>query len=61
MNKAIEIQSPNELKTKDGYISVFLGGSVEMGKAVDWQKEVIKALKDKQIIFLNPRRNDWDS
>jgi len=61
MNKAIEIQSPNEFKTKDGYISVFLGGSIELGKAVDWQKEVIKALKDKQIIFLNPRRNDWDS
>lgn len=61
MNKSIEIQAPNELVTKNGYLSIFLGGSIEMGKAVDWQKEVIEALKDKQIIFLNPRRNDWDS
>jgi hypothetical protein len=61
MNKSIEIQAPNELITKNGYISVFLGGSIEMGKAEDWQKILIKALSDKQIIFLNPRRNDWDS
>jgi hypothetical protein len=61
MNKSIEIQAPNELITKNGYISVFLGGSIEMGKAEDWQKVLIKALSDKQIIFLNPRRNDWDS
>jgi len=61
MNKSIEIQAPNELITKNGYISVFLGGSIEMGKAEDWQKLLIKALSDKQIIFLNPRRNDWDS
>jgi hypothetical protein len=61
MNKSIEIQAPNELITKNGYISVFLGGSIEMGKAEDWQKLLIKALSDKQIIFLNPRRNNWDS
>jgi hypothetical protein len=61
MNKSIEIQAPNELITKNGYISVFLGGSIEMGKAEDWQKLLIKALSDKQIIFMNPRRNDWDS
>ena len=61
MNKSIEIQAPNELITKNGYISVFLGGSIEMGKAEDWQKILIKAFSDKQIIFLNPRRNDWDS
>lgn len=29
MNKAIEIQAPNELVTKESYVSVFLGGSIE--------------------------------
>lgn len=61
MNKAIEIQAPNDIKTKNGFIKVFLAGSIEMGKAVEWQKEVINKLKDEPIIFLNPRRNDWDS
>lgn len=61
MAKAIEIQAPNELKTKDDYVSVFLAGSIEMGKAVDWQKEVVKKLSDEKYIFLNPRRDDWDA
>lgn len=33
MGKAIEIQAPNTLQVKEGYVSVFLGGSIEMGKA----------------------------
>ncbi len=61
MAKAIEIQAPNELKTEKGYKSVFLAGSIEMGKAEDWQKEIINSLKDENIVFLNPRRKDWDS
>ncbi len=54
--KAIEIQSPNKVPLR-----VFLGGSIEMGKAIDWQKEVIKALSDQPLIFVNPRRDDWNS
>lgn len=61
MAKAIEIQAPNELKKEKGYKSVFLAGSIEMGEAEDWQKEIIDSLKDEKIIFLNPRREDWDS
>jgi hypothetical protein len=59
--KAIEIQAPNELIDKAYYKKVFLAGSIEMGKAEDWQLRVIKALADQPIIFLNPRRKDWDS
>lgn len=59
--KSIVIESPNELKEKKGYKSVFLAGSIEMGKAIDWQKEVIETLEDEPFIFLNPRRQDWDS
>lgn len=40
--------------------SVFLAGSIEMGKAVEWQKEVIEALKDTKCVVYNPRRKDWD-
>lgn len=61
MVKAIEIQSPKEFKKKAGYTSVFLAGSIEMGEAEDWQKEIIDSLKDENVLFLNPRRDDWDS
>lgn len=40
---------------------VFLAGSIEMGTAPDWQKEVIEKLKNTSVTFLNPRRPDWDS
>ena len=39
---------------------VFLAGSIEMGKAVDWQKQVIDSLTDVPVTLLNPRRADWD-
>lgn len=40
--------------------TLFLAGSIEMGKAEDWQEWVGRALEDKFLI-LNPRRNpeDW--
>ena len=40
---------------------VFLAGSIEMGKARDWQQEVFEALADTELVVLNPRRDDWDS
>ena len=60
--KSIEIQAPNtEYRIPDGYKTVFLAGSIEMGKATDWQKKLITELSDLPIVFFNPRRNDWDS
>jgi hypothetical protein len=41
-------------------LSVFLAGSIEMDKAVDWQKKCEEVLSAKYIIF-NPRRNEWNS
>lgn len=41
--------------------SVFLGGSIDMGSAIDWQTQVIEALKDYPVDIYNPRRPDWDS
>lgn len=41
--------------------SVFLAGSIEMGKAVDWQSEIGHSLAGDGWTVLNPRRSDWDS
>jgi hypothetical protein len=41
--------------------AVFLAGSIEMGKAIDWQTQITNALSDMDVIVLNPRRDDWDS
>lgn len=41
--------------------TVFLAGSIEMGKATDWQKKAIKALRPHTSVIYNPRRDDWDS
>lgn len=43
--------------------SVFLAGSIEMGNAIDWQKDITEKLAalNTQIDVYNPRRLDWDS
>jgi hypothetical protein len=41
--------------------SIFLGGSIEMGKAQPWQEEVITALDKYNLFLLNPRRTEWDA
>ena len=61
MYKTIEIQAPNHLKLQHNYVSIFLAGSIEMGKAEEWQKKIITSVTDKPYIFFNPRRDDWDS
>jgi len=40
---------------------IFLAGSIEMGKAENWQEELISHLKDRNLTIYNPRRLDWDS
>lgn len=41
--------------------SIFLAGSIEMGVADNWQSKIADALKYKQVVLFNPRRDDWDS
>lgn len=57
MVKVIKAPQPLEINTG----SVFLAGSIEMGKAVDWQTQLTNALAHRNITILNPRRDDWDS
>jgi hypothetical protein len=40
---------------------IFLAGSIEMGKAEDWQKTIERVLGNENIAIFNPRRDDWDS
>ena len=40
---------------------VFLAGSIEMGKAVEWQTVATETLKPYVGTVLNPRREDWDA
>jgi len=40
---------------------IFLAGSIEMGKAEDWQTKIAKDLAPYQGTLLNPRRDHWDS
>lgn len=40
--------------------TIFLAGSIEMGKAEDWQSKVVRELRDLPLAILNPRRDDWD-
>ena len=54
------ITSPELLPEADGRLRVFLGGSIEMGAARDWQSEIIEALQLAPVVLLNPRRTDWD-
>jgi hypothetical protein len=54
------IYAPNSIETDD--VTVGLFGSIEQGKAIEWQQKVIEIFKEiPHTTFLNPRRLDWDS
>jgi hypothetical protein len=52
-------KAPTEYSGFDKYI--FLAGSIEMGKAIDWQTEISNKISHLNVGILNPRRDDWDS
>jgi hypothetical protein len=41
--------------------SIFLAGSIEMGKAEDWQVRIENEFSNDEVTIFNPRRDDWDS
>lgn len=41
--------------------TIFLAGSIEMGKAEEWQEKATEALTGHFDFIFNPRRDDWDS
>lgn len=54
------IKPPADFSNFTDKKAVFLAGSIEMGIAMDWQTECATRLADKNILLLNPRRDDWD-
>lgn len=52
---------PHTPQFRDGVPSLFLAGSIDMGRAEPWQKQVEMVLADEEVILLNPRRDDWNS
>lgn len=60
--KVFKAPEPVVPKFNSLLIQIFLAGSIEMGKAVDWQAEVTETFRDDDDVYiLNPRRDDWDS
>ena len=55
-----EIKSPADILSSGGVNAIFLGGSIEMGAAEDWQTRLVTELADYDGILLNPRRDNWD-
>lgn len=41
--------------------TIFLAGSIEMGKAEDWQAVLSEKLLPHASVIYNPRRLDWDN
>lgn len=55
------VYKPPSLWTAEpGAPVVFLAGSIEMGRAVDWQSALTVRLPE-PVIVLNPRRDAWDA
>jgi hypothetical protein len=55
------LKPPARIDLPAGAKSVFLAGSIDMGNAEDWQSIVTRALDDRDVVVLNPRRDEWDS
>ena len=57
----IQIKAPNSIVYNYNF-TVFLAGSIEMGKADNWQSKVCQTFDSyDKLTFLNPRRDDWDT
>lgn len=66
--KVVVIKPPTAAtKLPPKSISIFLAGSIEMGKAEMWQDDVIEFIKTvhdaniEEIHVYNPRRDNWDN
>lgn len=56
----IEFKAPQQIEN-NGFTSIFLAGTIDMGNSTDWQSYVAEQFKDEDVNILNPRRSSWDS
>lgn len=62
MGNDLQVYTPDSAYSY-GYVwptKLFLAGSIENGKATDWQQQVIEAFKDYSMSIYNPRRDKWN-
>lgn len=57
----IEVKAPHEYAVHRHLPAVFLAGSIEMGVAERWQEKIAQAFQGRDILILNPRREEWNS
>ena len=60
---AIVYKAPELVPIDMGDFRIFLAGSIDMGKAENWQERLERELAEYEddVIICNPRRDDWDS
>lgn len=57
-----ELKPNNHEEEYTREVKIFLAGSIEMGNAEDWQKNVVQHFESFQnVVFYNPKRDSWDS
>lgn len=56
----MKIIKPNSTNQVIDGISIFLAGTIDNGKSIDWQLEMEDILKDYNVTLLNPRRDNWN-
>jgi len=61
MAQMIEVKAPDDYSGIKGKKSIFLAGSIEMGKAENWQERVSASLRHMNVLLLNPRRAHWNA
>lgn len=54
----VEVNPPTIYPAKN--FSIFLAGSIEQGKAIEWQKQIVEELYHHSGTIYNPRRSDYD-
>jgi hypothetical protein len=55
------IKPPAPLPAVFSSPTLFLAGSIELGRATAWQSRVEATLAHRAITILNPRRDEWDA
>jgi len=59
---AIVYKAPESVPINMEDFRIFLAGSIDMGKAENWQERLERELADYEgLVIFNPRRDDWDS
>jgi hypothetical protein len=53
--------TPATWPSYDNPASIFLAGSIEMGKAIQWQEHLTNELQDLEVTVCNPRRGQWST